>query len=531
MERCKSLARVIKARRAPSWPSPPTLDLPPKEISDTLVDCYLRTTESIYRILHIPTFRRDYDAFWVLNTAPDMVFLVQLKLILAIGAITYDQRFSLRSSAIRWIYEAQTWLSEPKFKARLEIRFLQINLLLLIAQEQVGTGGDSTWISIGALLRKAIHMGLHRDPIHLPQRTAFAAEMRRRLWNTILEIALQSSLAAGGPPLISLDDFDTASPGNFDDDQIVTDDPVPKPSHEFTQVFIAIALRKTFPQRLAITKFLNHFNSSGTYEETLRLDAELRAVYKDLGRTLQACTNSNSGPSPSQFEIRVVDIIMHRFLSSLHLPYFGASFQQTSYAFSRKVVVDSALKIWRAAYSLSPSTAIEPRNQEMIPDSDDMMRLLVCSSGLYPTVAIHAAFIIGAELRAQLQEEESLGPVQLRPDLLTVLEEAKAWTVQVIEAGETSVKGYLLMSVVSAHIEGLKRCLGKDEIAELLLKTAENVVEKSLPMLGEIAAAQGQEDGQHGAANGLRSPPPVDTMEDWNFLVSPPICALNPTCH
>ncbi|OKL60782.1 hypothetical protein UA08_04293 [Talaromyces atroroseus] len=520
MERCKSLARSIKARRAPSWPSPPTPDIPPKEVSDTLVDCYLRTTEAIYRILHISTFRRDYDAFWVSDTAPDMVFLVQLKLVLAIGAITYDEGFSLRDSAIRWTYEAQTWLSEPKFKSRLDIRFLQINLLLLIAQEQVAGGGDSTWISIGALLRKAIHMGLHRDPIHLPPTTTFAAEMRRRLWNTILEIALQSSLAAGGPPLISLDDFDTACPSNFDDDQIVTDDPIPKASYDLTQVSIAIALRKTFPQRLAIAKFLNQFSSTGTYDEALRLDAELRAVYKELSRTLQACGNSNSGPSPSQFEIRVVDIIMHRFLSSLHLPYFGASLQNTAYAFSRKVVVDSALKIWRAAYSLSSSTAVESSSQEITSYSDDMMRLVVCSSGFYPTVAIHAAFVIGVELRAQLQEEESLGPVQLRPDLLSVLEEAKRWVVQGIEAGETSIKGFLLISVVSAHIEGLMRSLGKDEIAELLVRAAENVVKRGLPLLKEMAAAQGQGDGSNDGTDELPSTTSMDTMGDWNLLTS-----------
>lgn len=106
-------------------------DLPPKDVADKLVDCYLQTTETIYRILHVPTLRRDYEALWVSDTEPDTVFLVQLKLVLAIGATTYDEQFSLRASAIQWVYGAQTWFSEPEFKSRLSIQALQTNIFCM----------------------------------------------------------------------------------------------------------------------------------------------------------------------------------------------------------------------------------------------------------------------------------------------------------------------------------------------------------------------------------------------------------------
>ncbi|RDW75429.1 hypothetical protein BP6252_06571 [Coleophoma cylindrospora] len=522
IERCKTLARVIKARRAPRWPSPPTLDLPSKEVADTLVDCYLRTTETIYRILHIPTFHRDYDALWESNSASKIAFVVQLKLVLAIGATTYDDHFSLRTSAVRWVYEAQSWVSEPKFKSRLDIQSLQTNLLLLFAQERVSIGGDSMWISAGALLRKAVYMGLHRDPVHLPPRSTLAAEMRRRLWNTILEVALQSSLTSGGPPFISLHDFDAAPPGNFDDDQLTTDNPVPRPADNFTQVSIAIALRQTFPYRLAVAKFLNDLASPGTYEETLRLDAELRSAYKVLVRTLQACSSSDTRPSPSQFEIRAVDLLMHWYLASLHCPYFGPALHETACAFSRKAVVESSLKIWRAAHPPS-FVGAQPPTDTAPSDGDDMRRLSTCSSGFYPTVSIHAAMLIGMELRTQLQEEESLGPVPLRPDLLSVLDESKAWCIDVIKAGETNVKGYVLMSVVAAQIEGLMRGLGKDEIAEMLVKAAENVGERCLPILEEMAAAQSQREGAVGGVQDVSLAMPVEAMDEWDFMTSDPL--------
>jgi hypothetical protein len=518
IQRCKSLAKIIKSQRTPLWPSPPTADLPPKDVADELVDCYLRTIETIYRILHVPTFRRDYEALWMSGTQPDNAFLVQLKLVLAIGATTYDEQFSLRASAIRWVYEAQTWLAEPKFKSRLSIKSLQTNLLLLFAQELADVTGDSIWISAGAQLRKAMYMGLHIDPAHLPNTVTFATEMRRRLWNTILEVTLQSSLTSGGPPLVSLNDFDTEPPGNFDDEQLVAEDPVPKPEEDFTQMSIAIALRKTFPLRLAVTKFLNDLDSHGTYEETLRLDAELRASYKVLYRTLQGC-KARTGPSPSRFEVRVVDYLLHRYLSSLHVTFFGPALHEIAYAFSRKVVVDTSLKIWCAAYPSSSIVSAQSRSDTASSDRDDLARLTACGSGFFRTVAMQAALLIAVELRTQLQEEECLGPVTLRPDLLCVLDDAKTWCLECIEAGETNIKGYLLMCVVAAQIEGLIGGLEKDELGKLLVKAAEDAVERCLPML-EKMAPQGRVDGSVAGLRQTSFNTPPEVMEDWDFMVS-----------
>ncbi len=55
-------------------------------------------------------------------------------------------------------------------------------------------------------------------------------------------------------------------------------------------------------------KFLNDLASQGTYEETLRLDADLRAAYKALCRSLQAYgSKAGAASPPSRFEISVVD--------------------------------------------------------------------------------------------------------------------------------------------------------------------------------------------------------------------------------
>lgn len=96
------------------------------------------------------------------------------------------------------------------------------------------------------------------------------------------------------------------------------------------------------------------------------------------------------------------------------------------------------------------------------------------------------------ELRAQLREEAetSLAPVNrslLRPDLLAMMTEAKDWTMRSIKVGETNVKGHLFASMVSAQIEGMMTGLEGDEaLAQILVKAADEVVDKCVPLLEEM---------------------------------------------
>ncbi|KAK2855646.1 hypothetical protein FQN49_004980, partial [Arthroderma sp. PD_2] len=525
IEKCKSLARTIKARRVPTGPLTPKADLPSKEVSDELVDCYLRTTESIYRVLHVPSFRKDYEALFLSEAEPNTAFLVQVKLVLAIGAVTYDENFSLRILAIRWIYEAQTWLSEPKFKSRLGIQSLQSHILLLFAQEMVGIGGDPIWVSVGALYRRAIYMGLPRDPANMPTKTLFAAEMRRRIWNTILEVSLQSSLTSGGPPLFSLDDFNTLPPGNFDDEQI--EDTTPKQTGVFSHVSIATALRNTLLQRLAIVNFLNSLGSPCTYEKALRLDANLRAAYKALYKTIQASRNS-SNSSLSQFEFRAVDLILYQYLLSLHVPFFSPALHKTTFAFSRQVVVQTSLKIWHAVCPSSPIIAPQSSGHMVSSARDHLTLLTSCGSGFYRTVMLQAALLIAVELREQLHEEEGLGPVTLRRDLFSVLDDAKTWSLRCIEAGETNTKGYLLTCVIAAHIEELLRVQTKHGISKPLADAIEEASAKSLSILSRVVT-QGQAESSMDRSYEMPLDKASEEIDDWRFMAADSIFDLDST--
>lgn len=97
--------------------------------------------------------------------------------------------------------------------------------------------------------------------------------MRRRLWGTILELTLQSSMDSGGPPMVSLEECDTHAAKNCDDEDIgeSSGNFLSQPAEKLTDMSVALIFRESFPIRLTVVKFLNNMKSKGTYKETLRL--------------------------------------------------------------------------------------------------------------------------------------------------------------------------------------------------------------------------------------------------------------------
>ncbi|KAF1938229.1 hypothetical protein EJ02DRAFT_469100 [Clathrospora elynae] len=507
MHRAKVLGRIIKSQRSPAWPTVPTRDTPPRHVCDQLVAGYLRTMETVYRVLHVPTFQRTYENLWATDTEPSIDFMVLLKLVMAIGATVYDGKFTMRVEATRWVYEAQTWLSSPVFKSQLGVQYLQINTLLLLAREFVDVGSELVWISAGALYRAAVYIGLHKDPSQLPRMTNFEAEMRRRIWNTILEVSLQASMESGGPCFITLGDFNTVPPGNYDDEQLTAPDPIARPDHVYTQTSVAVAFRKTLPARLAVIKFLNDIASNGTYEETLRIDTELRAVHKTLRRTMQAYINSTAS-SPLQFALQVVEFLMQRYISSLHLPFFASSLQDPVYAFSRKATTDSSFKIWSLA---CPALTGDP----IATGETDLARLSRCGSGFFRTFAFHASTFLAVELRARLQEDDDDMSTMSTP-LSTIAEEAANWYLRCMEAGETGLKGYLLLRLLTAYVDATKRHLHRTEMPALLVQASEQAAEICLPMLEAMAGGQQQVPDAADMVDGSDFQLSPEFMEDWD---------------
>jgi hypothetical protein len=80
------------------------------------------------------------------------------------------------------------------------------------------------------------------------------AELRHRIWYTVLELVVQSSLDSWMPPRSFFDEFDTEPPSNINDDELngsITD-LQPHPNGAFTATSAQIALIESLATRVRI---------------------------------------------------------------------------------------------------------------------------------------------------------------------------------------------------------------------------------------------------------------------------------------
>lgn len=531
LEECKAISRAAKATPHNLYLLNPHFreSVPPRDVCDKLVALYLRTSESTYRILHVPSFQREYNQYWVDPVGTGSPFIIKLLLVMSIGAIYYQEPDSAhwRGQALQWVFAAQSWLATPFEKKRLHISGLQIHCLILIARLDNGVAGDLIWNSAGALIRTAFQMGYHRDPKFLPHMSTLHAELRRRLWATVLELNIQASLDSGMPGLISIADYDTEPPANLDDDDIdehVTIPPTSKPTSVFTQASLQIRLLSSMKLRLLIVAHSNNIRMEPSYEEVLRISSELSQFLKENNAFITRICQSTSPPKISQMERNIFDIAVRRFLLTLHRPYSARATRDPRFYFSRKICLDLA-----TTFLTYPSTnPAEPQLPEGY--HDDYTRMTIMRGGFCKGLLVHACIVIFSEILAQLDEETSFTNQSrlAREPMKQVLRDAVDLLAKRIELAENNVKGHLFISVVLAQIEALEEGLcPQEKVMEAGLKSVELCLELLKRRIPQRLSAgdydRHVEDGTSPDGIGVTEVPPVHdprmdfTMDDWNM--------------
>ncbi|KAF5652942.1 C6 transcription factor [Fusarium sp. NRRL 25303] len=459
----------------------PTLDqpiqdlretLPSKVVCDELITCYLRTFEPLYRIIHIPSFQREYDRIWAgEETQPvPAISLVRLTLILALGTTfanfdTEEEMNQLWRLAQTWVQNAQWWLTGPNEKTTYNLDGLQIFCLLIIARQSTfNCRGATSWLSSGSLLRAAITMGLHRDPKLFAGLTLFQREFRARLWATVLELAVQSCLDLGLPLQLSEQDFDASIPSNYDDSDLESTSPgAPKPLDKFTDSYLQIMLAKSLPLRVEVIGLLNDFQQEKTYEKALALGSQLRTACRDVAAffhlTQHNPMNMRKGSSIEANELhrKLLDIHLRRFVMFLHRDFMLQAKTDPRFYLSRKVCVESALVIASGSKGADFSLPMQVW--------DDFSRLSFVGRGLFKcALSFDAMLILALEIITELQDEST--PTH-EPDILNemakatrapminTLEEIYVQLRCMIVRGNLSLKRLLFSNAHLAHIRAL----------------------------------------------------------------------------
>jgi len=416
-----------------------TVVLPSREIADVMVNLYFGSFESTHRILHPPTFRAEYDRYWANPDGIPNGSRLKILLVIGIGHSLHggdgtDSTF--RTTVHHWIHSAVTWLAGPLEKDRLNITGLQVHCLTLLARQIFSIGGDLVWMSVGSLIHQAMQMGLHRDPSHLPPMSVLQAELRRRLWATILELVLQSSLDTAMPPRISLDEYDTLSPSNINDDEM--DETITTvhshPKGTYTSTSLQLLLLESLPTRLRILQLLNGLRSQLSYLDVLALSTEITDAYR-------ACSNfmkehEEQGVTP--FHRNMVDYLIRRFLIPLHCPFANKAKTNPLFHYSLTVSLDTAMAI-------------------IAPEPDQgFSRLIAIGGGMFREGIRYAMSVIGVEILSQVKTHQLDGTLNRNPSYVNLLKQGVKDMVELsaerIRQGETNIKSHMFLSMVLAQV-------------------------------------------------------------------------------
>jgi hypothetical protein len=306
--------------------------LPPRPQCDVLVRAYIKTFESLLRVLDVPSFLLQYDRFWEPPTAQltsaDQISICHILLVITLGSCvtlsplaTADSQSALQQETAARISFARHWLTRQMVSGyRASLGVAQSMCLLALTgmirpQPSSALTGADFLLGDYDLTRIGFQIGLHREPTKRnPGMSAKEVEMRRGLWTTMLELSLQRCFEKGLPAPLMPESYDCEPPPGTtgDDEEALWPglSPVVKPS-------IPQMLAKTQRLRLQILGLLNAPKTPKAYEESHQLAAELNEACKTNLAILQEMTPA----PPGEFQIHMMELFTRPFVLALHSPF------------------------------------------------------------------------------------------------------------------------------------------------------------------------------------------------------------------
>lgn len=205
------------------------------------------------------------------------------------------------------------------------------------------------WLVFGITIRLALRMGYHRDPGHYPGISTFDAEMRRRVWATLLPLDILTSSQSGLPWMVKMSLVDTESPRNlldrdFNENTSVL--PPARPSIDLTPVSYTIMKGKV----AAVFGQISDLTSSARpirYEEIMDMDRLLLETHSSMPPGLEMRPiRSSIMDSPSLIMKRFnLDLLYQKAQCILHRRFMTLAWTDLRYHYSQQSCVKAALQI------------------------------------------------------------------------------------------------------------------------------------------------------------------------------------------
>ncbi|KAH8692313.1 hypothetical protein BGW36DRAFT_410754 [Talaromyces proteolyticus] len=323
--------------------APPSLEvspeefLPAKQDTDALVYFYLNHVEHLHRLLHVPTFNREYCSFWEPRRKrfPAMTALILAMISISACAApgTSDSIHidpSIRKMPPKWISLCDDWLQSQGTKPR-KLVYYQVGCLLYIAKRFNNIRKKRFWSETGSLIQNAILDGLHCE---IASDSPYQREMKRRVWVVLRELDLQNSIGFELPTFLHTIEPTVSAPSNIRDedfDESSKDVPVPAPTSQYTRMSFQCLSSRSWALRLEISQRMFSTGSSRflNYEEVLRYTHNLTQEIDSLPSWSESDYSGGTSQMPTlvstllQFQLKECILMIHR-------PYLRRSEKKSS---------------------------------------------------------------------------------------------------------------------------------------------------------------------------------------------------------
>ncbi|KAF2137993.1 uncharacterized protein K452DRAFT_361478 [Aplosporella prunicola CBS 121167] len=343
--RWKRYKQVLASMPAPEL----STFLPERSVVDHLVKLYFDTLETIYRILHRPSFWEEYSTFWSEpeKRRPEFVAIVLAVISTVITAsftepTTYCAEIPIQLwSGTQWVEACDRWVSQQSAK-HAQIDIYQVRCLCVLSRYINSIKWKQQWMDSRNLMTFAMTTGLHRDPRWLLKETStHDQEMRRRLFYTMVELDLQGSINRGMPSATHAQYYDTAAPLNVNDDDIDHEGrkapPTSWPIQEYTSTSYLHASAKSIDLRIRINSALNNSARPLSYDEAMLYSND---VVQELGKI-----PSWAGRKEARLARTTLDIQLRQYLIMLHEPFAWKAASDVRYSYSRAACFDAGASI------------------------------------------------------------------------------------------------------------------------------------------------------------------------------------------
>lgn len=207
-------------------------------------------------------------------------------------------------------------------------------------------GNIGLWMLGGVLIRKAMHMGYHRDPKFFPSISPFQGEIRRRVWMAIWMIDILSSCELGLPSMLRHEEVDVELPRNLYDEELFEDMEELPPSRspdEPTLVGYMINKHHLLQVFVKVMQYVNG-TKEHSYDRVVALNGELGKARARIPLHLQLQGDEDaSTPRVIALQRMQLQLFYHKAICVLNRRFLTVPAARTEYSCQRRLCIDSAM--------------------------------------------------------------------------------------------------------------------------------------------------------------------------------------------